>query len=117
MIENIGVDIIENNRFESYLNNNRKLERILSSKEIAVLNTYTSESRQLEFIASRFAAKEALFKTGLKFVFNQTSILNHEDGSPYVEGDFNKKVLISISHNKTMSIATVLLVEPCFEYK
>jgi holo-[acyl-carrier protein] synthase len=117
MIENIGVDIIENIRFESFLNNQKKLERILSSKEIDVLNTYTAVSRQLEYIASRFAAKEALYKTGLKFTFNKISILNREDGRPYVEGDFNKKVLISISHNKTMSIATVLLVEPCFEYK
>ena len=115
MIENIGVDIIENDRFIEYLDNDRMLGKILSEKERDCLKTIANENRKLEFIASRFAAKEALFKAGFKFEFNSVSILNKEDGSPYVSWDLNKKVHISISHNKTMSIAVVLAVEPCFE--
>lgn len=115
MIENIGVDIIENDRFLEYIDNDRMLEKILSEKERDFLKTIANEKRKLEFIASRFAAKEALFKSGFRFAFNNVSILNNEDGSPYVIWDLNKKVLISISHNKTMSIAVVLAVEPCFE--
>lgn len=115
MIENIGVDIIENERFTEYVDNDRMLGKILSVKEQEYLLKCSNYHRKLEFIASRFAAKEALYKAGFRFAFNNVSILNHEDGSPYVEWDLNKKVLISISHNKTMSIAVVLAVEPCFE--
>lgn len=108
MIDNIGVDIIENARFEDFVNNERKLERILSPDEMNCLSKIIDRSRQLEYIASRFSSKEALFKAGLRFDFNKVSILNDEYGKPYVKEDLGMKILISISHNKTTSIAMVV---------
>jgi|SRR5690554_966130 len=115
MIKNIGVDIIENDRFEGFLDNEKKLKRILSNEEIERLNTFTAKSRKLEYIAGRFATKEALIKTGLKIDFSKVSILNKEDGSPYLKSDCEGKVLISISHNRTHTVSFVVLIEPCFE--
>ena len=115
MIDNLGVDIIENERFATFIDDDHKLSKILSDKEKNVLITFSNNNRKLEYIASRFAAKEALYKAGFRFEFNQVSILNYEDGRPYVSWDLNRKALISLSHNKTMSIAIVLAVEPCFE--
>lgn len=115
MLKNIGVDIIENNRFESFFDNDKKLKRILSSEEIEKLNTFTAKSRKLEYIAGRFATKEALIKTGLKIDFSKVSILNREDGSPYLKGEYEGKVLISISHNRMHTVSFVALIEPCFE--
>lgn len=110
---NIGVDIIENERFAFLLEDENKLARILSNKEIKQMDQYIAYSRKLEFIASRFAGKEALFKAGIKDNYNTISIINDENGKPFVEcescNDYN--ILISLSHNQTQSIAFVIVTE------
>mgnify|MGYP001191731457 CR=1 FL=1 len=107
----IGIDLVENKRFNHFLEEDRKLKRILSLDELAVLATFTSKERKLEYIASRFAAKEALVKAGLSFNFQEVSILNNEDGSPFVSGFSDVEILISISHTKEYS--TVFLM--CYD--
>ena len=92
MIEKIGVDISENSRFIDIVKDKKHYEKILSPK--------------------CFSAKEALFKAcNKKFNFNEVSILNHEDGSPYIEANFLDGYIthVSISHEKAYSIAFVIL--------
>lgn len=114
MVKNIGVDIIEMERFESFLDNEKKLTRILSLEEIIVLNSLASRTRKLEYIAGRFAVKEALIKAGLKFNYTDVSVLNQEDGSPYIKSDCENNILVSISHNRSQTIAFVIVIESCF---
>jgi len=114
MIKNIGVDIIENERFADFIDNEQKLKKILSDEEIKQLQAFTAISRKLEYIAGRFASKEALRKAGLKFNYPEASILNREDGSPYLVYESENEFMISISHNKTMTVAFVVMIEPCF---
>ncbi|MDY0064294.1 MAG: 4'-phosphopantetheinyl transferase superfamily protein [Bacilli bacterium] len=109
MIVGIGVDIIEQSRFVSFLEDDRKLKKILSSLEIACIKGFHSTARKLEYVASRFAAKEALYKAGLRFVFSKVSILSQENQPPLIIGLEDKKVHLSISHNQTMSIAYVIV--------
>jgi holo-[acyl-carrier protein] synthase len=109
MIQKIGIDIIENERFENFLDDDRKLKRILSADEVLVYKTFVSKIRQLEYMATRFAAKEALFKAGVKDAFNKISILNHEDGSPYVQCSCEDRILISLSHDRNSSIAFIII--------
>ncbi|MDD3348727.1 MAG: holo-ACP synthase [Bacilli bacterium] len=112
MIEKIGVDISENSRFVDMINDEKHYRKILSQTEMNVFKGFLHEKRKLEYLASRFSAKEALFKAYNKeFNFTEVSILNHEDGSPYIEADFleNYVVHISISHEKAYSIAFVIL--------
>ena len=109
MIIGIGVDIIEQSRFVPFLKEERKLKKILSSLEIACVKGFQSEARKLEYISSRFAAKEALYKAGLRFDFNRVSILSRDNQPPLIIGLEDKKIHLSISHNQTMSIAHVIV--------
>lgn len=109
----IGVDITKNERFEKIIADSQE-KRILSSEELKVYENFTSHSRKLEYLASRFSSKEALFKaTNVRFEMIDVSILNDENGKPYVKSDlFNKisdtEILISISHEKEYTIAFVI---------
>lgn len=103
----VGIDIIENERF---LNADEKLvDKILSEQEKLKYNKFTSVSRKAEYLASRFSAKEALFKAGLRNKsYINISILNDKDGSPHVYL-LDKKLNydISISHSKLCSVVIV----------
>ncbi len=109
----IGIDIVENNRM---LNKDTEfIKRILSKKELEIYLTYNEEERKVQYLASRFAAKEAIFKAhknGNKDLnYNNISILNENDGSPYIEINEIKKenLQISISHEKNYSVAIVII--------
>ncbi len=63
MIRGIGTDVVEISRIEKAvrLYGLRIAARILSERELVEFHTF-SESRQVEFLAGRFAAKEAIAK-------------------------------------------------------
>ena len=63
MIKGIGIDIIEINRIEEMIKKQGKFpERILTSSELALFKTYSGK-RKAEFLAGRYAAKEAFSKS------------------------------------------------------
>lgn len=115
-MRNIGVDIVQNSRFSSFINDEKKYRRILSDLEIKKYLEITNDKRKIEYLASRFAAKEAVIKAinelKLHFSYNDISILNYENGAPYVVFSFevNFQLLISISHSDDSSIAFVVLL-------
>jgi holo-[acyl-carrier protein] synthase len=115
-MKNIGIDIVQNGRFKDALYDEKKYSRFLSPKEIAIYQDFTSEKRKLEYLASRFAAKEALIKalskTNISFNYRDVSVLNDENGAPYIEFAFKNDlyVLVSISHSEDNSIAFVILI-------
>lgn len=108
-MEKIGVDIVKNSRFYEFIDDYRKLGRILSNQELEFYSLINNEKRKLEYIASRFASKEALYKAGITNNFNNISILNDDSGKPYVLCDTNKQIEISLSHEDEYSIAFVLV--------
>jgi holo-[acyl-carrier protein] synthase len=63
-----------------------------------------NSKNQLQYIASRWAAKEAIFK--LTNSSEKFSILNHATGAPYVFERPN--VCISISHEREYCIAVAI---------
>lgn len=107
----IGIDITDNKRFLTYINDEKKYSKILSKDEINVYKRFTSDKRKVEYIASRFACKEALYKAiNIKFSLPDVSVLNYEDGTPYIKQNFcNKTISVSISHETDYSIAMVLI--------
>lgn len=115
-MKNIGVDIVKNERFKEMINDEKKVKRILSPKEVEVFSTFSAEKRKIEYLASRFAAKEAVIKalnkTNLKFNYVDISILNDATNAPYVEFSFKVDlyVLISLSHSDENSIAFAVLI-------
>ena len=116
-MKNIGIDIIENKRFDSFIDNPRKYSRILSDKEKDLFMKITNKSRKREYLAGRFAAKEAVIKalahSGYSFKYTDISVLNAPDGSPYVvlENYPACKILLSLSHCKENSVAVAVLID------
>ncbi|AEJ01749.1 Holo-(acyl-carrier-protein) synthase [Nitrosomonas sp. Is79A3] len=89
MIYGIGTDIVESSRIAQSLDRfgERFARRILTDSEWA---EYHSSSKPVLFLASRFAAKEALSKamgTGLRHPVNLTYItITHDNlGKPFFE--------------------------------
>lgn len=117
MIAGIGVDIVDLNHMASVLSKTPRIyERILTTKEIEVFKKHT-DKRKVEYLAGRFAAKEAFSKAmgtgiGRTVTFQNVTVINDEKGQPVVtESPFAGKVFISISHSQHMVIAQVILEE------
>ena len=96
----IGCDIVKTSRFRNNLN--RLACNILSDVEMIEFHT---TANKIEYLAGRWAAKEAIFKaTGKKRMI----VLNKSSGEPYVLDNPNIKV--SISHEKEYAISFALLL-------
>ena len=109
MIKGIGVDIAKISRFVD--KNTHFIERVLSMKERHVFYSLNEENK-ITYLASRFSAKEALFKAykNLNFDFADVSVLNKENGEPFIEFDSPDVIHISISHGGDY-VVTYVIVE------
>lgn len=116
MIIGIGIDIIELERIErAMLRNERFVDRILTKKEKERFEQLTEMNRKVEYVAGRFAAKEACAKaigTGIGTVsFQHIEVLNDKMGAPTltVTGKEAETFFISISHSKRYAVAQVII--------
>ncbi len=111
MIFGIGTDVVEIKRIKNSYSD-RFIERILTVKEREILNSFKSDKRKCEFLAGRFALKEAISKalgTGIgKVSFLDLEFLRDQLGKPVcVYQEF--KVSASLSHTDEYAVAFVLL--------
>ena len=117
----IGVDIVEIARFDKYVKSleTRFCERVFTLNELEYLKTKKAAS-----MAGLFAAKEAVAKalgTGFRgFYPHDIEIQHSESGAPHVvfhgkakQLAHEAKILISISHTKTLAVAVALKVWLC----
>jgi len=112
MMFSVGTDIVAISRISEEL-----AERILSEEEKKIYNSFKSVKRKKEFVAGRFAAKEAFIKAyGEKNLdFKKIEFLKDENGKP-IPGEKLKKLLndielqVSISHEKEYAIAVVIVL-------
>ena len=121
-MQSIGLDIVSTERIRrAYAQHGERFaERILGPKELEVLDRRVDKS---EFLAGRFAAKEAVIKALGHFVkdrppFTSLQIVNDNTGQPLVEFPVEivaalsgHRCLISISHEKTNTAAVAVFVE------
>ncbi|MCC8417852.1 MAG: holo-ACP synthase [Rickettsia endosymbiont of Bryobia graminum] len=125
MIIGVGTDIVQILRIERLLNlyQQRFIERILSQPEIQKLSSLNKESYS-NFLAKRFAAKEAISKAtgrgiGRDFSFKDISILNDELGRPFVKislyNDYKKfdglQIHLSISDDYPLALAFAVITQ------
>lgn len=102
MIKGIGVDILNIERIDFKI-----AKKVLSIEELEIFNSISNENLKREYLAERFAVKEALFKADNSyFNYDKISVLNDEKGKPYLK-DING--LVSISHDNGMVCAFVVL--------
>lgn len=115
MIKGIGIDIVELDRIRAAIERNgRFAKRVLTEKEHAHF-LKLSDHRQVEFLAGRFAAKEAFSKAlgtgiGTRLSFQDIEILPNEDNKPIaVSTAFSGEIHVSISHSRDFAVAQIIL--------
>lgn len=123
MISGIGVDIAEIDRIKRILNRygDRFASRILSEREF---DRFLQRGRSATYLASRFAAKEAVSKAlgcGIAdgITFHSIETINDDKGKPMIElnGEALKKsqsqgvsrCLVSLSDERHYAVAMVVL--------
>lgn len=106
MISGVGVDIVQNDRFNDMKEG--LLKKIFTSYELEEAFSRASAS---EYLASRFAVKEAVVKalgTGFgKLGAADIEIRENESGKPFVilPDGYDVTIHISLSHEKDYSVA------------
>ncbi|WP_282020418.1 holo-ACP synthase [Planomicrobium okeanokoites] len=114
MITGIGLDIVELGRIRRLDGKSAKFrERVLTDNEL-VEYELLSVNRKTEFLAGRFAAKEAFGKakgTGIGKIcsFKDIEIRKDLNGKPSVYFKDEEEGLISITHTKEYAAAQILL--------
>ncbi|RDW15087.1 holo-ACP synthase [Oceanobacillus chungangensis] len=116
MIKGIGIDIIELERIKGSLErNNRFVDRILTENEMNLFIRLQNHHRKVEFLAGRFAAKEAFSKavgTGIgKLSFHDIEVLPDRNGAPTITayGYEAYRSFISITHSREYAVAQVVI--------
>lgn len=114
MIIGIGLDLTEIPRIaKAYEKQPSFPTKVLTENEQQVFNQLNGK-RKMEFLAGRFAAKEAFSKalgTGIgKVGFLDIEVLNDERGKPLItKSPFNGNTFITITHTDTIVAAQVIL--------
>ncbi|MEI5909379.1 holo-ACP synthase [Bacillus spongiae] len=117
MIVGIGLDMIELERIENLVTRKQKfVDRVLTKNERKEFSSYEGR-RSIEFIAGRFAAKEAYAKAkgtgiGSQLSFQDIEIRKDTNGKPSImevpqSADFFAHV--SITHTEKMAAAQVII--------
>ncbi|RNF38568.1 holo-ACP synthase [Planococcus salinus] len=114
MITGIGLDIVELRRIAKLDSKSAKFrERILTRQELSEYGRL-SDKRKVEFLAGRFAAKEAFSKAngsgiGKACSFQDIEVRKDENGKPGIYFQQQEQGLVSITHTKDYAAAQVLL--------
>lgn len=105
----VGIDIVEIDRIRSALSNTF-IDKVLSKEERAVFDNYKN-NRQIEYLAGRWACKEAIIKCLSDYEKPQMTdltIINNENGKPIIKyKDYD--IELSISHEVHYAIAIAYL--------
>lgn len=114
MITGIGLDVVELSRIRRLDAKSPKFrERVLTEYEQTEYNQLTAV-RKVEFLAGRFAAKEAFSKAkgtgiGSACSFQEIEIRKDIKGKPSVYFRDIETGLVSITHSKEFAAAQVLI--------
>lgn len=98
----IGIDIVEIDRIKL---GSAFIKHILTPDEQQELSSRHNEYAKKEYIAGRFAAKEAIFKATQDQTYLNYSCLNEKSGKPYIKD--HPEIEISISHDGGIATAIV----------
>ncbi|MBO8157343.1 MAG: holo-ACP synthase [Bacillaceae bacterium] len=117
MILGTGIDLLEIKRIEQIFKRNQRFAgKILSDREQNLFSHLASQRRKVEFLAGRFAAKEAYAKAagtgiGKNVAFHHIEILPDKNGKPeiYIDGIKKDGVFLSISHSEQFVVAQVII--------
>ncbi|WP_456272671.1 holo-ACP synthase [Bacillus sp. AK031] len=116
MIKGIGLDIVEIKRIAELAERQpRFLERILTDREMDDCSSLNG-ARKAEFVAGRFASKEAFAKArgtgiGSQLSFTDIEIRKDQLGKPFIASPIEKGVHLTITHSREFAAAQVIIEE------
>lgn len=99
----VGIDMVTINRFETA--SEKLINKILTEDELIIFNSLVNE-KKATFLATRWASKEAIFKATQDPKYLSYSILNMDNGKPYIFK--HNELKLSISHEDNLVIAIVI---------
>mgnify|MGYP001019741902 CR=1 FL=1 len=114
MISGIGIDIVELKRIAKICTRQKRFaDRILTSFEKEIYDQLKGK-RQMEYLAGRFAAKEAFAKAygtgiGTQLSFQDIQVENDEKGKPSITKPLQEGVHLSITHSAEYAAAQVII--------
>ncbi|GAA0431612.1 holo-ACP synthase [Lentibacillus halophilus] len=118
MIIGIGMDIIELDRMAAAIKRNTRLpDRILADREKEAFLDLSNDRRRTEYLAGRFAAKEAFAKAcghGIgRIRFRDIEVTQNTNGAPEmcVRGYEQAHLFVSITHSREYAAAQVVMEE------
>jgi len=116
MIAGSGVDNVELTRIaDAMVRTSKFISRVLTPYERIKFDSLQSENRRIEFLAGRWAAKEAFAKAlgtgfGSQLDFQDLEVENDELGKPFFrKHPYDGLAHLSISHSKLEAVAFVIL--------
>ncbi|WP_433746602.1 holo-ACP synthase [Falsibacillus pallidus] len=116
MIKGIGMDIVELERIRHLEEKQPRFSgRVLTENEIRIYRGLNGQ-RRTEYLAGRFAAKEAFSKAwgsgiGKDLSFQDMETAYDEKGKPVFIKPIDKGVHLSITHSKEYAAAQVIIEE------
>lgn len=105
MIIGIGTDIVEIKRIKDSI-----VEHVLTKEEKEIYHSKKGK-KKIQYLAGRFAAKEAIIKAISQYEnphMLEINIYNDTNGKPIVKYK-NYKIMISISHEDNYAIAFAII--------
>jgi holo-[acyl-carrier protein] synthase len=98
----IGIDIVEIDRMQP---DRKNACFFLTDEEEHVYEALHTIREKKTYLASRFAVKEAVFKATQDPEYLSYTVLNKENGQPFIKG--HPEIEVSISHDAGIAIAMV----------
>ena len=109
-LNKIGIDLVHLVRFEDKITNEKFINKVLTKNEQVIFKQLDNPQRKIQFLAGRFACKEAYakaLKKGIGLVnFHDIEVLYDELKAPCAN---KKNVEVSISHDGEYVIAMVMV--------
>ena len=109
MLEKIGIDIVEIDRFKEkpFETNKNFYKKIFHNSEIQYCLSHKDSSQSF---AAKFAVKESVIKSINKQINFLDILTDHSHSKPTVilPNDHSYHFLVSISHEKSIAIAVVI---------
>lgn len=106
----VGIDLVYLKRFENKIADWRFIEKILTPNEINLYKQLKHVNHQVNFLAGRFACKEAYakaLKKGIGLIdFHDIEVLKDENNAPILN---IKNADVSISHDQDYVIAIIIM--------
>ena len=118
MIKGVGSDLVNSERIYNLHTKYEMLpKKILGQRELQIYQSLVAQ-KQVNYLAKRFAAKEAISKAlgtgiGKPYRFTDIEIINNGDGKPevFIRGEYREAIMVTLSDEGELVLAFAVISE------